>query len=232
MNKQSFFEISSLGITYSVLAQPIINAKNNLISSLELLSRSHGVCDPEAYFASMSNYSLTMLSCAQIDEACNVLSNSIIMPKININADQNMIGDIYLMATLMQYKSHIKILLEINPFELMDDNDIDKIKRRFDFVKMCGHELWLDDHDGSKTGCDNIDLFPWDGVKIDKSVLWSNDFSKLKDIVDFCHQRSMPVTIEGVESEYLFQQAVKSGADYLQGFYWPMITKADLPNVS
>jgi EAL domain-containing protein (putative c-di-GMP-specific phosphodiesterase class I) len=88
-----------------------------------------------------------------------------------------------------------------------------------------GLPFWLDDMTPALLPV--LSLMPdWpDGIKIDKSVLWSTtqspDISDLSDLIGVCRRYAPAILVEGIEHEGHLKTARQAGADYGQGYYWP-----------
>ncbi|MGL5266363.1 MAG: EAL domain-containing protein [Plesiomonas shigelloides] len=228
MNSNVFFEVSCLGRAYQVISQPIMSRKTGMISSLSLLLRGSGIGDASAYFSAMSNYGFTILACEQIKKIGDVFEGAAIIPEVNIKITHEVINDIYLESILMQYQGHVKVRFEIPLQKVSLCLDRLSITSGIDMINKYNGEVWLDYCDEMVSLISIINSFPWSGVKIDKSLLWRGEYTKITNIVNYCHSKSMQVIIDGIESEEQYKLALKTGADYLQGFYWPSVKINDL----
>jgi len=65
--------------------------------------------------------------------------------------------------------------------------------------------------------------FPFDIIKIDKSILWGADNNEKADrllhhIISMIHDLEMKVVVEGVETQVQRKKLEKAGVEYLQGY--------------
>lgn len=92
-------------------------------------------------------------------------------------------------------------------------------------LKELGHHIWLDDFDGqfNNTSSNILKNIAWDGIKLDKSVLWNtkpNDKDTFNRIVKTCASPFRKIIVEGIENRSQINICRQSGASFGQGFYW------------
>lgn len=211
-------------VMLSFRLQPIHNFNKNIFSGYEVLSRVHSHNkSAESFFRELSAPRLLTLIKDQVTRAN--LSSICGRYYININLE-------CLNSDLVKWfaaNCKKKLALEIDYHDIcqvdFDSLQLERLNKNILLLKRLGHEVWLDDFDGifsQKARC-ILDIIKWDGIKLDKSVLWmlaSQNQSALRNIVNLCSNITKKVLIEGVESLYQYNISKMSGACFGQGFYW------------
>lgn len=88
-----------------------------------------------------------------------------------------------------------------------------------------GFQIALDDFGIGINNFDSLLNLHCEEVKMDKKIFWqffanrSTD-SIIREVIKFCHERNVRVTIEGIETDAHLAYACDLGADYGQGFLW------------
>ena len=88
-----------------------------------------------------------------------------------------------------------------------------------------GFQIALDDFGIGINNFDSLLNLHCEEVKMDKKIFWqffsnrSTD-SIIREVIKFCHERNIRVTIEGIETREHMAYAQDLGADYGQGFLW------------
>lgn len=98
---------------------------------------------------------------------------------------------------------------------------------------MRGFHLAMDDFGRGSTSLERIIDLPVSELKIDKEIFWScasGDLPAaiLRETIAYCHDRSISVTVEGIETDAHAEFARSLGAELGQGFLWGRPASADL----
>lgn len=106
---------------------------------------------------------------------------------------------------------------------LLSDRDLRQLMRNLAQLHRQSVSLWLDDVTPALLPVVRAIARYFDGIKIDKGAFWRLAVQPLllEDFVAQCHLLTPSVLIEGIETAAHCQLAKASGADYLQGFFWP-----------
>ena len=113
--------------------------------------------------------------------------------------------------------------LELEITESLQLSASDRILGSFDDLKAIGLRLTLDDFGAGWSSLDMLRRFPFDGLKIDRSLvtdLSSNPraLAIVRSVLELARQLDMRVTAEGVEDVAQLQILRDLGCDQLQGF--------------
>ncbi len=91
-------------------------------------------------------------------------------------------------------------------------------------IKKLGCLLSLDDFGSGYTSFKDISSYPFDIVKIDKSIVDQAGEEKgsavLNGVIQFVHSLNLKVICEGIESKEQAEKLGRIDCDYLQGFYY------------
>ncbi|QOH80407.1 EAL domain-containing protein [Plesiomonas shigelloides] len=210
---------------FGVIAQPIIENRTKKVSSFELLSRSIAIDCVDSFFGTLSASDVTKVSCIQMNQIADLLSVSNkgdnLRVHVNIHYKTLFNSNFIKLAKKIKW---VKFAFEINGFEC-DAEQLIKLKNAFKIIQSFGHEIWLDDHGVNNATVSLLLDLPWDGVKIDKEIVWRSSQEQLCALVHCCKCYAGKVTLEGVEDEYLQDLSVYAGSDFSQGFNWRLLNK-------
>lgn len=205
--------------------QPIMSLKESVEVGYEILSRVEFVDDVQSYFAAMKDADVAALVAKQISQI-NAVGCSGRIPlrkRFFINIRPNLLNDDGFISRICT-ESLFPLALEVDYQDLKTQSEQ---YFNYDFLEVLrkhGHQIWLDDYtcDFNSHSCFDVLSNPWDGIKIDKTVLWHScyDYDELREIVERCRELCEVVLIEGVESEQHVSACRNAKVDLGQGFYW------------
>ncbi|MGG5825558.1 MULTISPECIES: EAL domain-containing protein [Aeromonas] len=212
------------GITLSFRLQPIFSFKDDAISGYEILSLIQGQPNgTERFFRNISDERLLYLFKQQILQ----LNRSLVKGRIFINIKLACLS-IELIEWLAMYNER-PLAFEIDCQDIQAANfyfeEIESLDKKLKLLKRHEHQIWLDDFDGlfSQEVQHLLTRIDWDGIKLDKSILWalsSKGVEEFNKIIDRCSVFAGGTIIEGIESFHQFNVSKSSGASFGQGFYW------------
>lgn len=199
--------------------QPIVDLRGDIPVGFEMLSQLAWFADIEAYFANLGDEQLLALIRSQIRQANGYGEGR---PwRFFVNIRSTLLQDVHFVDWLCRH-AKVPLALELDPTELQEvvaEPRPDLLTR----LRRAGHQLWLDDFDECTAPPGLLSWLDWDGIKIDKAVLWRQrrPGTGLSRLVERCQRYSPRILVEGVESTHQLQQCRLSGLDLGQGFYWP-----------
>jgi EAL domain-containing protein (putative c-di-GMP-specific phosphodiesterase class I) len=145
---------------------------------------------------------------------------------INVSADASAKGREY-GSFFFQAMAKFNIKPENVVVEIIEDSTSDN-KRLMDaaqYYKSMGCLLAIDDFGAGHSNFERVWNLQPDIVKLDRSLLIqaeasSRTFSMMTSMVNLLHQAGCLVVIEGVETEQQALIAMRSGVDFVQGYYF------------
>lgn len=173
------FKYNYREMEFGVIAQPIIENRTKKVSSFELLSRSISIDCVENFFGTLSASDVTKISCIQMSQLseffpiCKKGYN--LRTHVNIHYKTLFNAEFIKLAKKIRW---VKFAFEINGFEC-DGDQLIKLKNAFKIIKSFGHEIWLDDYGVNNATLGLLLDLPWDGVKIDKEIVWRSSQEQL-----------------------------------------------------
>lgn len=211
-------------VMLSFRLQPIISLKHETITGYELLSRVQGQSsNMEDFFRNISDDKLLCLLQQQILR----VNNSIIKDLTFINIKLTCLSNEF--VEWLKTYSEKPLAFEIDYQDIQTNNldfeEIESLGKMVRELKRHDHQVWLDDFDGifsQKAQC-LLGRIDWDGIKLDKSVLWSFASSGIEEfnrVINLCSIFVGQTIIEGIESFHQLSVSKLSGATYGQGFFW------------
>jgi EAL domain-containing protein (putative c-di-GMP-specific phosphodiesterase class I) len=104
-------------------------------------------------------------------------------------------------------------------------SEIDKDEKKRSFCKKWNIPVALDDYGSGYSNSDILVSRIFHFVKLDMSLIHNIDKNQstqslVKSIIEYCHENSLMVIAEGVETEAEFEKSKELGADFVQGFYF------------
>ena len=91
-------------------------------------------------------------------------------------------------------------------------------------IRELGAGLALDDFGTGYSALSYLSRFPFDTIKIDRSVVRSDGSLArsviLRAIVNLAHELGMEVIAEGAENENEVHELVEAGCEYVQGYFY------------
>lgn len=115
-----------------------------------------------------------------------------------------------------------KLNVEITEEPCLAGNEA--LGRRIHELKVgLGVRITQDDFAPDEHSLDRLRHLPVDFIKTDRQMLLDagkseEGYERLKSFIAHCHERGLPVTVEGIETESDRRLCVSAGADYMQGF--------------
>lgn len=219
------FKYNYREMEFGVIAQPIVENRSRKVSSFELLSRSISIDCIENFFGTLSATDVTNISCVQMSQLSDFFSickeGYNLRVHINIHYKTLFSTEFIKLAKKIRW---VKFAFEINGFECHCDQLV-KLKNAFKKIKSFGHEIWLDDYGVHNATLGLLLCLPWDGVKIDKEIVWRSSQEQLHALVRSCKNYTNKVTLEGIEDEYLNELSIYTGSDFSQGFNWALLSQ-------
>lgn len=125
-----------------------------------------------------------------------------------------------------------KLNVEITEEPCLAGNEA--LGRRIHDLKVgLGVRVTQDDFAPDEHSLDRLRHLPVDFIKTDRQMLIDagksqEGFERLRRFIDHCHERGLPVTVEGIETDAERRLCLAAGADYMQGylFHKPSIASA------
>ncbi len=146
---------------------------------------------------------------------------------MNINVSARQLDDSqfseYLVQTVSRYGvAPSSIVLELTESE---QNDFDKIRKFFDFMRKQGFQTALDDFGTAYASLDIFRQLSADELKIDRSFLERitdnvTDQILLKSLLEMCHKMDITVCVEGIENKEIEHIVSQMNPRLLQGFLY------------
>lgn len=118
--------------------------------------------------------------------------------------------------------AHEDLIIEITE-ESFSQNE-EKMLENMRSIKQLGCRLALDDLGSGYTSFKDISYYPFDIIKIDKSIidriLEPKGRALAEGIIKFAHSLELEVICEGIETKEQADVLREMGGDYLQGYYY------------
>lgn len=223
MKDSIIFTYGYNGALFGVFAQPIIENNTNKTIAFELLSHNINISYIKVSSNHLSPADITRISCIKIKKIAELLSTrrQIRQFRVHINIHYKTLFNIAFIHAAKKERV-IKFAFEIKGFECGPDQK-NRLKNIFSIIKSYGHEIWLDEHGINKSTTSLLLELPWDGVKIDKAIVWRSTIKQLSSLVNTCKIYVKKVTLEGIEDEYLYKISLYTNSTFSQGFHWKLL---------
>lgn len=214
-------------ITLLFRLQPIFSFKDDAIAGYELLSRIQGrPNDAEEFFRNISDEQLLYLLKQQILQS----NSSLVQGRIFINIRLACLNNELIEWLVMYSEKPFAFEIDYRDIQMADlsFDEMESLDEKLKLLKRHEHQIWLDDFDGlfSKNAQHLLTRIDWDGIKLDKSILWaipSKGIEEFNRVIELCSVFAGWTIIEGIESFHQFNVSELSGASFGQGFYWENI---------
>lgn len=223
--------------SFMVYYQPIYSIAGKTINSCEALIRLN---DPDLGFISPDEFipiaeetgCIVGVGKFVMEEVCRFIRDK--QPQrygiefIDVNLSviqfmrQEIIDDIVSVLDVYGIDRHM-VNLEIT--ETASAKSYAMIQSRLTELHSNGFTISLDDFGTGFSTMDYLIKFPFDIVKLDKSIVWaymSTDKYEpiLKHYMPMLHALGMRVVAEGVETKEMLEALERLGCDYIQGYYF------------
>ncbi|TNV11209.1 EAL domain-containing protein [Buttiauxella sp. B2] len=201
--------------------QPIYSVRQDDIIGYEVLSKLSASEDCEHYFSSLSIGEHLKVIIGQL----KYLWQALVGCHHFINVPVAILVNRSAIDTILEYSS-INITIELQDPESvakLDGNEKNNLIENMMRLRMAGFAIWLDDLTPNIMPAIVGLGFEFNGIKVDKNIFWQQieHPELLCSFIHCCHFLSDHVLVEGIETFNQRQLAIKCGADYLQGYYWP-----------
>jgi len=209
--------------------QPIINAKENIISKYECLVRlieSDGkVISPLSFLHVAKRSSLyRQITRTVINLACATFCNRSETFSINLSIEDLMEKETleFLVEKVNKDNLQNRIIVEILESEGIDNFDL--IQDVFSYLKQHGIQISIDDFGSGYSNFSYLINLNMDQLKIDGSLIkeiTQNNSSRVlvQSIVMFAHELGIKCVGEYVCDRSIYETALALDIDYLQGYY-------------
>jgi diguanylate cyclase (GGDEF)-like protein len=217
--------------------QPVIDAKTQKLMKLEALSRWRhtqvGFIKPDIfitiiegtqYIQDLSNW-LVKQCIFQLFELRGCGFSDIII-SMNISAAQ--ISDSSSVAFIQSECDKYQIPYHLLELEITETSLISNFKAAKNWIleaQRVGFKVSIDDFGTGYSSLSYLTLFPFNTVKIDRSLIKNipedlNQQKIAKSIIRMLIDLEVDVVVEGIENEAQFNIIKKLGADMIQGYYF------------
>lgn len=223
--------------TFQVYYQPIYSSNTKTVTSCEALLRltdkNLGPINPEEIIpVSEENGKIIQIGLIVLEDACKfvtdqqIKSTGIEYVQVNISVIQCIQVDFVQRVTEITEKYNVKpnqICFEIT--ETLDSQISYVMNRNINELHTKGYLLALDDYGRGFANMDNLLRYPFNFIKLDKSMVWAS-FScektkiAVESTVSMVKRLDMKIIAEGVETYEQVQELLLIQCDFLQGYYF------------
>lgn len=217
-----------------VLYQPIVSVSTGKIQSLEAVLRwqhpKQGVIEPSDFITVAEDTGLIVpigewvlrTACAQAMQWAKAGYDAL---KIAVNVSVRQLYEPRLLELLKTLASEggPTIILEITESVAM--RDVKPCIEVLQSISDLGVQILIDDFGTAYSSLSQLKLFPFNGLKIDRSFIEHVDKSEdyqaiVSAIIEMAHRLKLTVVAEGVEREPQLDFLKASGCEEMQGFYY------------
>lgn len=223
--------------SFEVYYQPIYSVKDKKINSCEALIRLNdpdlGFVGPDEFIpVAEQNGRIVDVGKFVMEEVCRFLRDE--LPQqyglefvdVNLSVIQCMHSEIIsdIDGILKEYGVPRKMVnLEVT--ETASAQSYALLQSRLNELHQSGFTISLDDFGTGFSSVEYLINFPFDVVKLDKSLVWAYMSTKkyepiLKHYMPMLHGLGTRIVAEGVETEEMVKALEELGCDYLQGYYF------------
>lgn len=215
--------------------QPIYNAQNLKVSSLETLIRiqhpTRGIIYPGYFINTLENSSLLKdfeiilfeLAIEHLIKLHSLSEDS--KYNIAINVSVNSFKNKSILELTRLVPERLVRFLNIEITERVFAENSEKIINTLHELKKNGFTLEIDDFGTGYSSLGYIDRVPADYLKIDMSFVWKMNsckktYSIVKTIINLAKELGIKTIAEGVENKEQFDSLKELGCDFMQGYYF------------
>ena len=220
---------------FEIWFQPILNSKQNLFSSVEVLLRlkeKNGSFISPAEFIPIAEKTgqITDITWFVIEETCSALAGNRELDGIRVSINLPMIHLVdptfenRLNKIVDRYKiPHERISFEFTERVILDDLDVaEKNMRR---LTSSGYSFYLDDFGVGYSNFNCVLRLPLKTVKLDMTLTSTTESltenqNLVSILTDLFHDMSLTVVAAGAESEEQVEMLRSFGVDGIQGYYF------------
>ncbi|WP_395340083.1 putative bifunctional diguanylate cyclase/phosphodiesterase [Ningiella sp. W23] len=218
-----------------VVFQPVVSAQTREVNKLEALCRWHhpemGHIPPPVFIDVLEeSENMNMLfewivgNVIQEILYLNSINMSHVVVSVNLSPSQ-LVNDTALTILQNQLKEYDidaeRIELEITETSLI--MSFTQAKKWIEQATGMGFKIAIDDFGAGYSSLSYLTAFPYDTVKLDRSLLTNIDKDKRQQrivgsLTQMLHGLAVPIVAEGAETEEHFEQLRILGCDYIQGY--------------
>ena len=223
--------------SFQVYYQPIYSVSENAFNGCEALIRLRdetlGFISPDEFIPiAEQNGKIIEVGRFVIEEVCRFIKNcdlkrlGIKFVDINLSVIQCMHPEIIsdIEKTLATYNvPRTMVNLEIT--ETASAQSYAMLQSKLNELHSNGFTISLDDFGTGFASVEYLINFPFDVVKLDKSLVWAYMSTEkyepiLQHYMPMLHSLGTKIVAEGVETKEMAEALTKLGCDYLQGYYY------------
>lgn len=223
--------------TFEVYYQPIYSVKDKAFTGCEALIRLKdeklGFISPDEFIPiAEQNGKIIEVGRFVIEEVCRFIKTEKLQERgitfvdINLSVIQCMHPEIIndIEETLNKYQvPRSMVNLEIT--ETASAGSYAMLQTKLNELHSNGFTISLDDFGTGFASVEYLINFPFDVVKLDKSLVWAYMSTKkyepiLQHYMPMLHSLGTRIVAEGVETAEMVNALVELGCDYLQGYYY------------
>lgn len=224
-----------------VVYQPIVDATDNKVVSLEALARwehpelgdiAPGIFIPIAEEANL----IGQLGDWVLKQACADAAEWPGNVRVSVNVSAAQFGNAGFPTLVAQALAHSGLVSERLELELTESvflGDKSNTEEMFTALKMLGVRLALDDFGTGYSSLSYLQHAPFDKIKIDKSFIsevtvpGSRNAAIISSIVSLAKALNMDTTAEGIEAHDELEAMRKLGVNQIQGFIYASAISGD-----
>ncbi len=219
----------------SVVFQPVVSASTREVIKLEALCRWHhpdlGHIPPPIFIDVVEeSENMNMLFewivgnvLKEIEYLDQIGLNHVVI-SINLSPSQ-LVNDtaISILSNMIQQRNISAARIELELTETSLITSFEQAKTWIEQATKIGFKIAIDDFGAGYSSLSYLTAFPYDTVKLDRSLLNNIDKDKRQQrivgsLTQMLHGLSVPIVAEGAETEEHFEQLRLLGCDYIQGY--------------
>lgn len=161
-------------------------------------------------------------ACRQLAEWNKVAEQQV---SVSVNVSRRQLGDVNLLPHLSRQLRHYGIDPKLLIIELTESMFVESVEARkvVARIRELGIRIHIDDFGTGYSSLNCLNLYPADGLKIDRSFITQQSGSKnppavLRAIIRLAHDLGMPVVAEGIETPDQAAMLQSLGCDRGQGY--------------
>ncbi|MDD3430060.1 MAG: EAL domain-containing protein [Oscillospiraceae bacterium] len=218
-----------------VYFQPIYSSVKECVTGAEVLLRmpqtSIGYVSPEEFIPIAEQIGLiNSIGTFVLEKTCEFIAENQLwnynIDVIHINLSTVQCMEIKLSERIVDILTQYKVPPGLINFEITETAVIasaNQLRKTMFELQKCGITFSMDDYGNGYASSSTMIEFPFNTIKIDKSLLWNCETSEKAKIlytntVNMIKQMKMTVVAEGAETVEQINLLQKMGVDYIQGF--------------